>query len=555
MKSIRTKLFLLIFIVVFGVYLVLSCIGAHDMLEMIENDTALEMSMLADQKAEELNVRLSGIERAVDELAVFVRDNADSIKLKNDENYMSEFLNEFTIRSIEAGKVAGNVENIYFRLEPNEYGSKSGVFLIKNAFDDFLSVDCTDILLYEPDDREHVAWYYEPLKSGKAIWLEPYYNKNINIYMTSYVAPIEVDGHFIGVVGMDIYMTFIHSVMDDIDYKNGFGFLVAPNGSIVYHQDYPYGLSSVMVDDDLAKAIDAVTGDGVNEKGFIKYSWNGKPHILTSASLGNGMHLAISVPEDEVMSPRVKLWHKMLILFCVAFVVIFAIVWLVMAKIINPVRDLTVAAKRLSKGELSVPINYHSDDEIGALAESIRMMAGELQEYIGYIHAQAYADEMTGVGNKASYADMIKILDRKAEEGFAEFFVGVFDVNGLKAINDRLGHEYGDMVITDAAGVLKSVFGAERVYRVGGDEFVIIVEGEPAEEIDTYSKALKETLERHNKSGKLYDVDLTISQGYAVFVEGGDTEYKQVFRRADEAMYKDKENYYKGKRDRRKHTE
>ena len=555
MKSVRTKLFLLIFIVVFGVYLVLSLIGAHDMLEMIETDTAFEMSLLADQKAEELNVRLSGIERAVDQLAYYIRDNIDTERMKTEKDYMSDFLDDFTKRSIGAAKVAGNVENIYFRLEPNEYGSKSGVFLIKNAFDDYLSVDCTDILLYEPDDREHVAWYYEPLKSGKAIWLEPYYNRNINIYMTSYVAPIEAGGHFIGVVGMDIYMTFIHSVMDDIDYKDGFGFLVAQNGSIVYHQDYPYGLSSVMVDDDLAKAIDAVTGRDSNNQEFIKYMWNGKPHILTSASLGNGMYLAISVPEDEIMSPRVKLWHKMLILFIGAFAVIFLIVWLVMAKIINPVRDLTVAAKRLSKGELSVPINYHSDDEIGALAESIRMMAGELQEYIGYIHAQAYADEMTGVGNKASYADMIKILDRKAEEGFAEYFVGVFDVNGLKSINDRLGHEYGDMVISDAANALKTVFGGERVYRVGGDEFVIIVEGEPAEEIDTYTKALKDTLERHNKTGKLYDVDLTISQGYAVYVEGGDTEYKQVFRRADEAMYKDKEQFYRGKRDRRKHTE
>lgn len=533
-------------------YLVLSLVGAHDMLETIEEDTALEMSMITHQKAEELNVRLSGIERAVDELAKYIEKNADAERMKTDEAYMTEFMDQLSVRSIDAARIAGNVENVYFRPEPNEYGSRSGIFLIRNAFDDFLSVECTDILAYEPDDRDHVAWYYEPLKSGNAIWLAPYYNRNINIFMTSYVSPVVVNGRFFGVVGMDIYMTFIHSVMDSIDYKDGFGFLVESNGNIVYHQDYPYGLSNVMVDEELAKAIDAVISDQFADGGNIRYFWNEKPHILTSSSLGNGMYLALSVPEEEILAPRLRLWHKMLIIFCAAFAVIFVVVWLVMAKIINPVKELTTAAKRLSKGELSVPINYHSDDEIGALADSIRMMAGELQEYIGYIHAQAYADEMTGVGNKASYADMIKILDRKIEEGFADFFIGVFDVNGLKAINDRLGHEYGDMVITDSANVLKAVFGAERVYRVGGDEFVTIVEGETKEDIDRYSNSLRETLERHNKSGKLYDVDLTLSQGYAMFVKGGDTEYRQVFRRADEEMYKDKELFYKEKNSKRK---
>ena len=68
-------------------------------------------------------------------------------------------------------------------------------------------------------------------------------------------------------------------------------------------------------------------------------------------------------------------------------------------------------------------------------------MAGELQEYISYIHAQAYTDAMTGVGNKAAYMDRIKLLDRKIHEHMADFAVIVFDVNGLKRVNDSFGHE------------------------------------------------------------------------------------------------------------------
>ena len=87
-------------------YLVLSLVGAHDMLETIEEDTALEMSMITHQKAEELNVRLSGIERAVDELAKYIEKNADAERMKTDEAYMTEFMDQLSVRSIDAARIA-----------------------------------------------------------------------------------------------------------------------------------------------------------------------------------------------------------------------------------------------------------------------------------------------------------------------------------------------------------------------------------------------------------------------------------------------------------------
>ena len=87
-------------------YLVLSLVGAHDMLETIEEDTALEMSMITHQKAEELNVRLSGIERAVDELAKYIEKNADTERMKTDEAYMTEFMDQLSVRSIDAARIA-----------------------------------------------------------------------------------------------------------------------------------------------------------------------------------------------------------------------------------------------------------------------------------------------------------------------------------------------------------------------------------------------------------------------------------------------------------------
>ena len=56
---------------------------------------------------------------------------------------------------------------------------------------------------------EHVGWYYAPKAAGKPLWLEPYYNKNVDMDMISYVAPLYKQGRFIGIVGMDMDFNLI----------------------------------------------------------------------------------------------------------------------------------------------------------------------------------------------------------------------------------------------------------------------------------------------------------------------------------------------------------
>ena len=199
---------------------------------------------------------------------------------------------------------------------------------------------------------------------------------------------------------------------------------------------------------------------------------------------------------------------------------------------------------------MNIPIRHHSDDEIGRLADSIRKMASELREYISYIHTQAYTDAMTGVGNKAVYLDIVKVLDRKIIEGLADFAVIVFDVNGLKRVNDSFGHEIGDLLISDAANVLKTVFGEESIYRIGGDEFIVIKEKTDEEEVKNLFDKFHETISEFNKSPRKYNNELSISSGLTFYLKG-DENYKTVFQRADGEMYMEKQRFYQGRNDRR----
>ena len=182
-----------------------------------------------------------------------------------------------------------------------------------------------------------------------------------------------------------------------------------------------------------------------------------------------------------------------------------------------------------------------SNDEMTVLGQKIHALQSQLTRQISYVRSMAYVDALTGLGNRAAYDKHVKQLDEAIKGGKANFAVAVFDINGLKEINDGYGHSKGDMIITEAACNLSRAFENGKVYRIGGDEFIAIVEGSDA---DLFSKTADLTGEQSR---------ISMSKGYAVYDPDQDTEYITVFNRADSAMYADKRAYYLTHEDRRKY--
>ena len=186
-----------------------------------------------------------------------------------------------------------------------------------------------------------------------------------------------------------------------------------------------------------------------------------------------------------------------------------------------------------------------SSDAVEALALKIRSMQDELKKYNYYVHSRAYTDTMTGVGNKTAYFDTVRDLNKKISDGTARFVVVFCDINGLKNINDNFGHELGDIIISDAASVLKCVFDPKNIFRIGGDEFIVVQENITEKEMEDRIKALEGELAVFNEKEREYGMKLTFSHGIGVFDPNVDTEFRQVFKRADESMYRNKARYYK----------
>ena len=556
MKSIRTRFMCSYLGATLLVFAVVSAVAVYYVHYSIEYHSAQALSFLASQKASEINDDLENIEHAVHVLKEWVLLKADTVRLMNDERYARTFRADLLENAMRLIQTIKSAKTFFFSLDLDTYKDPQCIYLLNTESDPAAKIGAShflelsfDVRRYSSTDTTHVAWYYEPKAAQSPGWFGPHTNHNIEAAWDTifYAVPIYKDGEFLGVIGMDMSVALLRTVIDNLDYEAGFGFLVGKSGNVLYHRNFPEGLSAAWFEnfkDGLALR-QFFSEEYIDTGKNYAYDWNGVRHRLILNSMHNGMLLAVSVPEHELLRLQSSMLARMFLLLITAMVLAMFLANNLAYKIIQPIQTITIAASHIARGELNTPVTVQSDDELGALADSIRKISLELKEYIAYISAQAYTDAMTGIRNKAAYLDKVKELDLRIGEHMASFTVFVFDVNGLKLMNDTLGHEAGDMLIKDAAGILKAVFVEDRIYRIGGDEFVVIDEHVTPEQVPGLIDAFERNLHAFNQDNDQYKAELGVSKGVAVFNEQTDGDYKTVFARADEAMYADKEAYYK----------
>ncbi|MBR3516661.1 MAG: GGDEF domain-containing protein [Lachnospiraceae bacterium] len=170
------------------------------------------------------------------------------------------------------------------------------------------------------------------------------------------------------------------------------------------------------------------------------------------------------------------------------------------------------------------------------------ILGSELANYLllDRLKLMSSRDMLTGVMNRN---EMNNLVDGMSEgDGTEAGSAGVIfaDLNGLKEVNDILGHATGDQLLKDAAEALRKVFEVENIYRAGGDEFSVIVLGMTEEDIEQKINEIRE-------ASKEYDL-VSFSLGGCAVEDARNI--RQALRTADERMYEDKRKYYEiqGKR-------
>ena len=242
----------------------------------------------------------------------------------------------------------------------------------------------SEMCIRDRSDVEHVGWYYLPVQAKEAIWMSPYMNENINIYMISYVVPLFAeDGTSIGIVGMDIDFSQITDLVDETTvYQSGYAFLTDASGSIMHHKNVDEGTVITDLDSSLKKGADFLAEDG-NQGKTLEYTYKNVDKKLAFYNLDNGMKLVLTAPVSEIYSEAYGL-AKMIILAMIVAFILSAVIGIVMGTgLTKPIRQLTsvieqTAALEFRPTEAGAKLRKQKD-EIGDMATKIHDMRKKLR--------------------------------------------------------------------------------------------------------------------------------------------------------------------------------
>ncbi len=154
-------------------------------------------------------------------------------------------------------------------------------------------------------------------------------------------------------------------------------------------------------------------------------------------------------------------------------------------------------------------------------------------------HELSSLDSLTGVKSRIGYDRKIVEIDEilKINKNLIHFAICECDLNNLKQINDTYGHEAGDLYIKRCCKAICSFFKHSPIFRIGGDEFVVLLQNEDYEVCDELKQNLLNLISEEVQKDCALTDKVSFAAGFSKFNPAADNSFKEVFARADKEMY------------------
>ena len=311
------------------------------------------------------------------------------------------------------------------------------------------------------------------------------------------------------------------------------------------------------------------------EQGFMPYETDTQEYgwLVTAAAPihHNGEVIAYAAADIsmESINEMEKHYEKINMWIHIGLTVIAGIIGILIvnAWVINPINKLSEVASTykgisdelggLERNDFAM-LDIHTGDEIEKLAESMKKMETDLNDQIETLFAtrqelsstrehadimneMANRDALTGIRNKRGYDTEIQRVNKEIMAGHTDVGIVMIDMNNLKQINDTYGHEKGDKVLCSLCDTLCSIFKRSPVFRVGGDEFIVVVENQDFRDLDKHVEQFKACIERNVSEQDLEPWERTSAAiGSAIYDPDKDCGIEDTLKRADEQMYANK---------------
>lgn len=462
------------------------------------------------------------------------------------DSYMNEIFFFSHLESILEPVVKKNEEQI----TTSYMGTKSGLIISYDKWSYLSAVPEPEVMIYDYTQSE---WYRKGMEADRVIFTSLYIDAMGRGLTVTIATPFtDLSGETQGVLAADFDITGIYDEMISMDLGEGSSsFAFNENNEIIgFDSENVTFLQNHLnlESDQIAQMKSGKAGIFETKDAFYAYAPIEKMNWT----------LCAMVPRTILME-KVDVLEKSFTGAMVIFI-LFSIVLLlaglffstrVSKSITYPVELLSDDIQIIANGDLEHKAVAYRNDEIGDVTVRLNEMVERLKGTINdLVSAQKRADEMhelanrdalTSVKSRTAYAGYIKAIQDEMDEGKpVEFALGVFDCDNLKTVNDQYGHDKGDEYLKTASHLICRVFKCSPVFRIGGDEFAVGLQGEDFcrrdELVDEFMTAQKEICAAAQNQWEKVRVAL----GIAVYDPKIDSSAYDTMRRADKIMYENK---------------
>lgn len=530
MHSIRTKITIMTVLAVVTIMVISAVFGVIAIRDLGSRNAEQTLMLLCETGQKNLNHYFESVEQSVEMVLAYVESDLDGLE---DDKLQAHLDRVRRIFKKLAYKTDG-VLTYYYRIDPEISRSVTGFWYIELEGTGFWEHEVTDITRYNTEDTSHLVWFTVPKATGKGVWLPPYITDNLDVKVISYSVPVYYKGQFVGVIGIEIdYSTMADAVRRLTLYENGCAFLNDTDGVLIYHPRIDVTA--------LSKPMKAPEGF-LTDNDFLRYSFEGVEKKGVRLLLSNGMWINVAVPIREI-DAEWKSWCNYVIMCFLFILALFIFIMIVFSgRITKPLRQLTEAAEQIGEGNYDCNLDYNGRDEVGRLTQTFKKVTVKLKTYISGLNDMAYADGLTSLRNKGAFDQFTNKLQAQIDEDkdSIAFAMCVFDCNNLKYINDRYGHDKGDIYLKESSAVICKVFAHSPVFRIGGDEFVALLTESDYKRRDELLRLFDECCEKKRELSANVWERVDVARGLAVYDPKEDDYVSDVLRRADKKMYNNK---------------
>ncbi len=390
-KSLKYKIVISMLVLSFAVAAIMSCVAIIKSRQIISDATQNSFILNANNTAEKVYAKLARVETSAHLMAELITKTT-GVETKS---------------QLEILRGSSEVEYAKIRLFPRQLTDDipwvvAGFFYFNQDYappydgawfvQDENSVVKRMMVNNPITDDEDNAWYFEPIRAKKAMWMPPYEDPDTKIPMITYSVPIYKNGFLLGVGGMDVELSALTEILSSAKlYKNTSVFLLDDQNRFVSTDEYEVGASVTSAKNGVYKFLQ----DTKNQQGFTQYRIGLSTHVLSYSKLPNGFTLVIDVPLNNIPS---KMSGTILILLIISIGTIIGAGFLALflgnflAKPINEVvYGLSEYARNLSSGtDTYLALSQK-------LAEGSREQAASVQETSATLEESASIIEQSNI--------------------------------------------------------------------------------------------------------------------------------------------------------------